>query len=454
MRYLIGLLMLLFMPLSAEATNFFVKPTASGSGTGADWTNALGSTFTPARGSGNTYYLADGAYGTKTFSTSGSSPVINIKKCTTTDGVSSAAAGYVSTLCDGQATWGTITFGSSGWVFDGVTGGGPGQFTNTALFGFFATITTNDGLFFNGGISNITVRHYGVQGPNSANSSAAMELTGGGYSDITCSYCYFNGIGFIHFYVRSLTRFLIEYSYIGTFHFGQASHSEIMSGGDSNGAIFRYNIITHISSTGGLMYASLPTFNPGLEAYGNVFYKIPGSTAWEAANGIVGGWTGGNICGNTTDPGCEQFHHARVYNNTFINTDSGGCALAEVMLTVSDNIARNNLFSGVSETCAGSNVWGTRTHNHFASSTAFGTSTSTGAVTFTDTTNFDFTPTAPTTAGFTLAAPYNTDMFGNVRGLDGTWDRGAIEVCTSGCGGGGGPSPNIFAPARNLRVQP
>src|SRR5436190_1969116 len=38
-----------------------------------------------------------------------------------------------------------------------------------------------------------------------------------------------------------------------------------------------------------------------------------------------------------------------------------------------------------------------------------------------------FYPAAPTTAGVTLPSPFNVDMDGNTRGLDGLWDRGALE---------------------------
>jgi hypothetical protein len=41
--------------------------------------------------------------------------------------------------------------------------------------------------------------------------------------------------------------------------------------------------------------------------------------------------------------------------------------------------------------------------------------------------NYDFSLKAATDPGLTLAAPYNMDMYGNVRGADGVWDRGAIE---------------------------
>jgi hypothetical protein len=46
----------------------------------------------------------------------------------------------------------------------------------------------------------------------------------------------------------------------------------------------------------------------------------------------------------------------------------------------------------------------------------------------------DFHLKAATNAGHTLAAPFNQDMYGNTRGADGTWDRGAIEFTATNIG--------------------
>ena len=39
----------------------------------------------------------------------------------------------------------------------------------------------------------------------------------------------------------------------------------------------------------------------------------------------------------------------------------------------------------------------------------------------------DFRLASATTAGESLASPFNADLLGNTRGVDGTWDRGAYE---------------------------
>jgi hypothetical protein len=84
----------------------------------------------------------------------------------------------------------------------------------------------------------------------------------------------------------------------------------------------------------------------------------------------------------------------------------------------------------------------TLSFNHFQNAGATqGTNATSGSGNpFVDYTNGNFRLASATTAGTTLASPYNTDMFGNTRGADGTWDRGALEFCSGGCA-----DPNLSA---------
>ncbi|MEK7130088.1 MAG: hypothetical protein AAB793_00360 [Patescibacteria group bacterium] len=50
---------------------------------------------------------------------------------------------------------------------------------------------------------------------------------------------------------------------------------------------------------------------------------------------------------------------------------------------------------------------------------------------FIDRTGEDFRLTEPTNSGLTLDDEFKYDMYGNVRGADGVWDRGAIEYTAS-----------------------
>ena len=108
---------------SANAATLCVKQTATGAGTGADWSNALGANFTPARG--NIYYLADGTYGGKSWTTATSgTTLITIRKATAGDHFTET--GWTAADGDGAASFTSWDISSSNWLFDGVTGGGPG----------------------------------------------------------------------------------------------------------------------------------------------------------------------------------------------------------------------------------------------------------------------------------------------------------------------------------------
>ena len=84
------LLAMLFLgTVSAEAANQYVRAGAAGMNNGTDWTNAYTSLpSTLVRG--DTYYIADGTYGSRTLSTPASAALlITIKKATSTDHASS-----------------------------------------------------------------------------------------------------------------------------------------------------------------------------------------------------------------------------------------------------------------------------------------------------------------------------------------------------------------------------
>ena len=109
-------LVLFFMLVSsfAQAATFYVKPTASGSGNGSDWTNALGAAFTPARG--NVYYLADGSYGARTYTVANSgTSTITLKKATVAD--HGTSTGWSDALGDGQADFGYFHLQTDYWIY-------------------------------------------------------------------------------------------------------------------------------------------------------------------------------------------------------------------------------------------------------------------------------------------------------------------------------------------------
>ena len=93
------LLVLLFLPSLANAANHFVRQGATGSGSGADWSNAYTALPAPL-GRGDTYYMAAGSYSGRAFSTPASgTTVITIKTATVADRGSRHGYWLVLSLC-------------------------------------------------------------------------------------------------------------------------------------------------------------------------------------------------------------------------------------------------------------------------------------------------------------------------------------------------------------------
>jgi hypothetical protein len=392
--------------------NHYVRAGASGNGSGSDWTNACtdfsGSCASQVRG--DTYYVATGTYASHNFnsSASGTTP-ITIKKATVAD--HGTATGWSDTFGTGTATFnGQINFGSSYWVFDGVTGGGPGNWTSG--FGFKISVSGTSPALRTDAISNVTVRHTEIQGTQNTGGGGSIAQDGVaiyGGKFITLSYYSIHDMGRCPFFI-STQDFVAEYGYTGIFRSTSAAHAELASiwgfSIGSNRITFRYNLFTHSEGTGGLIFDNQEDITGGgMKVYGNVFYRPAGDT-WEINNGLIGGWTGG---------GGEKFYGVEVYNNTFYNTTSadGNSPLTNFPNTYGSNIAYNNLF------------YNTNSVNYSRFTNANNSVVTSDP--FVNAAGLDFRLKAATATGTTVASPYNSDPWGLARGTDGVWDRGAYE---------------------------
>src|SRR5690242_6729684 len=119
---LVLLLLMIVGVLPASAANHFVRAGATGTGSGADWTNACadfsGSCAVSSLVRGDTYYVAAGTYASHTWNRAASgTSVITIKRATAAD--HGTDTGWSSTF-DAQVTWGyNQQFTTGFWVFDG-----------------------------------------------------------------------------------------------------------------------------------------------------------------------------------------------------------------------------------------------------------------------------------------------------------------------------------------------
>jgi len=411
----------------AEAANRYVRAGATGANTGADWTNAY-SALPATLVRGDVYYIADGSYSGYIFDDAASgTTVITIKKATVSD--HGTDTGWLATYGDGQVAFTSgLEFRTSNWVFDGVTGGGPGAWN--VGFGFKITEVGDATPIIEIGKSsaanNITIRHVEFQGKGS------VATAGGGDSNdaiaawngdgLTLSYAWMHGIGRCPFFMAS-RNFIGEYLYVESYFASGAVHAEVASiwdiGQSVGNTTFRWSLFEHSAGTGGIMWDNKSNPSAQLYFYGNIVYR-PSTETWEIQNGFLGGWTGNSA---------EECHNFHVYNNTFINVNPGYSTLVSLMNVISGNDAFNNLWYNTDSPQF--SKFPSHDYNHFINaggshSEAHGSSATTGDP-FQNYAARDFRLKAATAAGTALASPFNIDMFGNVRGADGTWDRGAVE---------------------------
>lgn len=435
----------LFVPLSAQALNYHVRVGATGNNNGADWTNAYAALPTTLLRD-SVYYIADGTYSGRTFSTATSgTALITIKKATVAD--HGTSTGWSNTYGDGQAVFnGMFDFTSSYWVIDGQTGGGAGSW-NTG-FGFKIVEIGDPSaiirIAYSGTANNITIRHVDLQGKGSVSNQGGYYSNDGiaiynSASKTTLSYAWLHGIGRCPVFIIGSQNTIFEHLYVSSYFGSSNTHSELMSSGQGTmgDVTWRYSLITDIQSTGGLMWDNNTNPSAHLYVYGNVFYK-PAAANWGQANGVIGGWTGGNG---------EQFRNVWVLNNTFINVDQQ--TLSTFPNVYSGNIASNNIF--YNSQSPDFSKFGTHNYNHFINaggthSEANATSDASGGDPFVDYVNLDFRLKTPTTAGTSYPTPYNLDPASTTRGSDGAWDRGAFEF--------GNNSIATLIPPTNVRITP
>ena len=277
--------------MSADAqTSYYVRAGAYGAQNGSDWNNAypsLPATFS----SGAAYYIADGSYPGRTLNTPTSgTTLITIKKATAGDHGTDTGwlthTGTVRPFLPVSDTVPYLDFESSYWIFDGVTGGGPGQWNSN--FGFKISSATAGDIIrigYTANVDYITIKHVEMQGKGSNGYNNGIGIypnAAGGWnytpSHFIFSYFWMHGIGQSPFgFADGVTDSLIEYTFIESYGYSAAIHCEVLStGGGQNrtgDTTFRYNLVIDVQGTGALMWDNAATPTSHLYVYGNVFYR-------------------------------------------------------------------------------------------------------------------------------------------------------------------------------------
>jgi hypothetical protein len=425
-RLVFVLTMTIFGAVTAEAQTYYVRQGAGG--TGSDWTNAYSSLpATLVRGA--TYYVAAGSYAGYTFddAVSGSTP-ITVRKATAGD--HGTASGWQSAYGNPAVFTGTLHFRTSHVVVDGQTRHADWR----SGYGFSIDVSRAGGSYgvevgipFELAVSHITVRYVEIRGTGDRTDQYNDRgfITALGSSNVTISSSYIHDQGESNLHLFRTTNVTIEYTLIARNHSSPAQHAEgIAAPEGTSGFILRHSVMEDIEGTA---FIGTPTGgHPGCGGteqrdwylYGNVFLRRAGSTSG----------TGGGIVYVFDHRHGGDFH---FYNNTIVNTSSGFVgfdgACGEAMHV------QNNLWYGIETTVyPTANVSNlTWSHNAYFS-TATGDPDAdmqiSAANPFLNWMGDDFRLAAATSPGVVLRAPYHVDAAGVVRGSDGVWDRGALEL--------------------------
>lgn len=411
------------VPGLAEAANQYVRPGATGRNDGSDWTNAYANLPSSLK-RGDTYFLAGGSYGNRTFSdpVSGTA-VITVKKATVGD--HGTATGWQDSYGSTQASFSGLAFKSSYYVFDGTSGGGPGNWESDFGFKVQGTYHTID---FPAVVSDVSIRHTDIQGGGRAESSDTdLIYLVNKYTNITISYCFLHDVSrtMILSWPASGSGLTIEYSKFA--RNGVAEHREAWSAGADSNVTVRYNLFEDIMGTGFIAIVNSNGDAANWDIYGNVFYWTGKYT-----DGIINTGVIMNRYDGSSGPISVRAVNWRIYNNIIANIRGGSfTARIEPEGPIGTYIVQNNIWYNnvASAGASGSSVdynwyYGNGTNGKSGANDIVGTSSP-----FVDAQPWltgNWALKAPI-QGVALAAPYNVDLNGNVRGADGVWDRGAVE---------------------------
>lgn len=411
MKIILYLAFMLFVASTAEAANHFIRDggTASITGTGScnsggsgSWATANACDNLPATlVRGDTYYIADGSYGSRTFSTAVSgTTLITIKKATVAS--HGTETGWSDAYGDGQAIFTGWSFGSSTgyYLFDGQSA--------ATTYGFWVDFAEGgQGVAFNSGGHHTTIQYTDISGyegsDNHDYSAQTIPLyiaSGSGNTDfLTISHNRLRG-GDTLIQWEHGDDSTIEYNdFTDNLSVGSLHGNIVYFTGNAQRVTFRYNR-AHNYNTEGFFVTGFGGQNIGdIYIYGNVFYDAIFTNFFSRGIELRQDYTYG------------AFY---VYNNTCVN-------LSLVCITYAGDQTGGAVRNNLSVNAGGFSVSGTNSNNITGSTSLF---VSVAAD------NYDLVQA--TAAGFSLASPFNQDPDGVTRGGDGTWDVGAYEYGSGG----------------------
>ena len=433
-------------PSISQSATQYIRAGATGNNSGSDWTNAY--TTLPAKlVRGNTYYLADGNYGSYVFDDpSTGTTLITIKKAIASD--HGTDVGWDASYGVGQAVFSDWQIYTDYYTFDGQNRNTDWRTGGVNQYGISTGNTRLDNGAGTGG-NNLNFRYIDIHGggrDTGYGDDVIYGLTGN--SNITFQYCALRDSGRTIFLMRGNWQNLtVDHSYLARNTSTPVNHGEMLSMTDSTNVTFSNNAIEDIEGTA--VFAGL---NNGVannwKIYGNTFLH---TNAYIADTGRVPGHNWGIagivFCANDASQNntCSNF---LTYNNTIVNIQ--GTYSGIIIQQGTGNITENNIFYNSVRTggMAGTTGW-----NWYYNTVQDGDSSGTKQICssncnlFVDSTNRDFRLASATTAGTTLPSPFDVDPNLITRGSDGTWDRGAFEYSRAG-------TPGTLSPPSNVHIVP
>jgi len=416
-------------PSISVAMDHFIRAGATGANNGSDWTNAW-ATLPATLVRGDTYYVAEGSYGSYTFSTPQSGTAwIYIKKATAS--AHGTDTGWNDTFGDGVANFSSWEFTTGYWDIDGVTGGGPGSWENGHGIKITCTPPAKAIRINVAGVHYINIRHVEATASSLGVFTGIVysfgAFDGVGNSYVNISHCWFHTVYGPIFHIGYNHDWVVEYSKLGDNNppgSGGSDHSEIFSLLGNDGLTIRYNYLYSWRSTGGIVAINGPSGGTGtqnvcedVQIYGNIFDQGSGAASWLiAAISDASNW--------------QYARRWKIHNNTFVNVNSSSTGLNAISLATTgeaNNEAYNNIFWGNTDTLAFSGV--THDFNWFTGSGAYAETHGFAGGNqnpFINPTGKDFR-LAASIAGKILNTPFDKDMIGTFRGSVGVWDVGAYE---------------------------
>lgn len=482
----------------AFGADHYIYASASGSGTGANCTNAYTGFGTGAKQinpasmvRGDTYWILAGTYTAPTFSTADSgTTVITVESATA---ASHGGASDCSGLYGQAVLSGVTTVSTDYWTFNGQTRGSDWRSGYNLKFNNASNGSANGALTLNypGSVTGVTVEYCEIEGTNDNYSGSNTDggiATGGGLTSFYAGYNWIHDVGTDLVVMFTGNNATFEYNMFERNHTGlDSNHSQAIGIGDfgtSGGSgqfICRYNQFRDITNTGIIDNDNDggTTFTPHWYIYGNVVYWTT-SVHLSGTSGLADGLV--SFFGEKMNGGVVQ-----IYNNTFAGINGSACTSSVICseyplfaagsadtcgascpaVTVYNNLGWNPQEAQTVAISSGSPAWtptsgysefycaascsngGGYTLNANGATHDVGSNTGSPFVNFDGSSNFNFGLSANTPAGLSIAgwssAPpgctsgtncEDSDPLGIVRGANGTVDRGAFQIAAAATNGG------------------